>query len=166
MTSMEISSSVGPTVRVTHFCHIGLSRSIPAVGHPDETRAFALNQALPKANRGAVLDDLCASLAEAGGDEAVQCLDQSMVEHRMDELFGIVGACVSVQAARLKDGVRGAMTEAMEEARAWWDSAAYQEIAPLRSRHIAGDIVLVPGVPEGYDPAATAKAMREGMAER
>ncbi|MEU6323480.1 DUF1330 domain-containing protein [Streptomyces sp. NPDC047009] len=38
-------------------------------------------------------------------------------------------------------------------ARAWWDSPAYQEIAPLRSRHIKGDIVLVPGVPEGYDAA-------------
>ncbi|WP_030204360.1 DUF1330 domain-containing protein [Streptomyces sp. NRRL S-87] len=45
-------------------------------------------------------------------------------------------------------------------ARAWWDSPAYQEIAPLRSRHITGDIILVEGVPEGYDPTATAAAMR------
>ncbi len=52
----------------------------------------------------------------------------------------------------------------MAEAQAWWDSPAYQEIAPLRSRHIEGDIVLVPGVPENYDPATTAKAMREAMA--
>ena len=49
------------------------------------------------------------------------------------------------------------------EARAWWDSPAYQEIAPLRSRHIEGDIILVEGVPAGYDPATTAKAMREAM---
>ncbi|MEV0641836.1 DUF1330 domain-containing protein [Streptomyces sp. NPDC050619] len=49
------------------------------------------------------------------------------------------------------------------EARGWWDSPAYQEIAPLRSRHIEGDIVLVEGVPEDYDPAATAKAMREAL---
>ena len=49
------------------------------------------------------------------------------------------------------------------EARAWWDSAAYQEIAPLRSRHIEGDIILVGGVPEGYDSTATAKLMREGL---
>ncbi|MEU8350106.1 MULTISPECIES: DUF1330 domain-containing protein [unclassified Streptomyces] len=49
------------------------------------------------------------------------------------------------------------------EARAWWDSAAYREIAPLRSRHIEGDIILVEGVPEDYDPAATAKAMREAL---
>src|SRR4051794_28541935 len=49
------------------------------------------------------------------------------------------------------------------EARAWWDSPAYQEIAPLRSRHIEGDIILVEGVPEGYDPRATAKALRESI---
>ncbi|MEV0978826.1 DUF1330 domain-containing protein [Streptomyces sp. NPDC049915] len=52
----------------------------------------------------------------------------------------------------------------MDEARAWWDSPAYREIAPLRSRHIEGDIILVPGVPEAYDPMATARAMREAMA--
>ncbi|MFE2053774.1 DUF1330 domain-containing protein [Streptomyces sp. NPDC059459] len=49
------------------------------------------------------------------------------------------------------------------EARAWWDSPAYQEIAPLRSRHIEGDIILVQGVPDGYDPMATASAMREAL---
>jgi uncharacterized protein (DUF1330 family) len=52
----------------------------------------------------------------------------------------------------------------MAEARAWWDSPAYREIAPLRSRHIEGDIVLVPGVPADYDPATTAQAMREALA--
>jgi uncharacterized protein (DUF1330 family) len=52
----------------------------------------------------------------------------------------------------------------MAEARAWWDSPAYREIAPLRSRHIEGDIVLIPGVPADYDPATTAQAMREALA--
>ncbi|NUP16955.1 MAG: DUF1330 domain-containing protein [Streptomyces sp.] len=52
----------------------------------------------------------------------------------------------------------------IEEARSWWDSPAYQEIAPLRSRHIEGDIILVEGVPPGYDPAVTAKALRDGLA--
>ncbi|MGN9846820.1 DUF1330 domain-containing protein [Nonomuraea sp. H19] len=51
----------------------------------------------------------------------------------------------------------------LAEARAWWDSPAYQEIAPLRSRHVESDIVLVGGIPEGYDPASTAKAMREAL---
>lgn len=47
------------------------------------------------------------------------------------------------------------------EARAWWDSRAYQEIAPLRSRNISGDIILVEGVPEAYNPNDAAKAIRE-----
>ena len=51
----------------------------------------------------------------------------------------------------------------IDEARAWWDSPAYREIAPLRSRHSEGDIILVEGVPEAYDPAATAKAVREQL---
>ncbi|GGL07932.1 DUF1330 domain-containing protein [Nocardia jinanensis] len=51
----------------------------------------------------------------------------------------------------------------MDEARAWWDSPAYRDIAPLRSRHIVGDIILVDGVAADYDPAATATAMRQHM---
>jgi uncharacterized protein (DUF1330 family) len=50
------------------------------------------------------------------------------------------------------------------EARTWWDSPAYRQIAPLRSRHIEGDIILVEGVPHPYDPTATAKTMREAVA--
>ncbi|MFF5615794.1 DUF1330 domain-containing protein [Streptomyces albidoflavus] len=49
----------------------------------------------------------------------------------------------------------------LPQARAWWNSPAYQEIAPLRSRHIEGDIILVEGVPDGYDPSGAAKAVRE-----
>lgn len=50
------------------------------------------------------------------------------------------------------------------EARAWWDSPAYREIAPLRSRHIEGDIILVEGVPAAYDPTGLAGAIRESWA--
>lgn len=49
------------------------------------------------------------------------------------------------------------------EARAWWDSPAYQEIAPLRSRHIEGDIILIEGVPGDYEPADAAKAIRAAL---
>ncbi|MCX5384179.1 DUF1330 domain-containing protein [Streptomyces sp. NBC_00083] len=48
----------------------------------------------------------------------------------------------------------------IEAARAWYDSAAYQEIAPLRTDHIPGDLVLVDGVPPGYDAGQTAAALR------
>ncbi|WP_043730275.1 DUF1330 domain-containing protein [Streptomyces zinciresistens] len=51
----------------------------------------------------------------------------------------------------------------LAEARAWWHSPAYREIAPLRSRHIEGDIILVEGVPTPYDPARTAQAVRAGL---
>lgn len=52
----------------------------------------------------------------------------------------------------------------IEEARAWWDSPAYREIAPLRSRHIPGDLILVAGVPQDYDPSLTAQALRDALA--
>ncbi|MGV9943233.1 DUF1330 domain-containing protein [Streptomyces sp. NPDC003401] len=49
------------------------------------------------------------------------------------------------------------------EARAWWSSAAYREIAHLRSRHIESDVVLVEGVPEDYDASRAAERMREAL---
>ncbi|MEU9123377.1 DUF1330 domain-containing protein [Streptomyces sp. NPDC048506] len=44
----------------------------------------------------------------------------------------------------------------MDRARAWYASPAYQEILPLRTRHIPGDLILVPGVAPDYDATATA----------
>ncbi|MGW4039619.1 DUF1330 domain-containing protein [Streptomyces sp. NPDC004778] len=46
------------------------------------------------------------------------------------------------------------------EARGWYASPAYQEILPLRTRHLDGDVVIVPGVGPEYDASATAAAMR------
>ncbi|GJF30525.1 hypothetical protein KNE206_32250 [Kitasatospora sp. NE20-6] len=54
----------------------------------------------------------------------------------------------------------------IDDARAWWDSPGYREIAPLRSRHVAGDIIIVEGVPGGYDPTATAAAVRKAASAR
>ncbi|MFD5429783.1 DUF1330 domain-containing protein [Streptomyces sp. NPDC127084] len=48
----------------------------------------------------------------------------------------------------------------MDAARAWYESAAYQELIALRTRHIPGDAMLIEGVPPGYDAAETAAAMR------
>ncbi|WP_328319313.1 DUF1330 domain-containing protein [Streptomyces sp. NBC_00388] len=52
----------------------------------------------------------------------------------------------------------------IEEARAWYDSPAYQELLPLRTDHIPGDVVLVEGVAPGYDAATTAAAYRAAAA--
>lgn len=50
-----------------------------------------------------------------------------------------------------------------EDARGWYDSEAYQALIPLRTRHMAGDILLVDGVPEGYEAAATAARLRPSV---
>ena len=52
-----------------------------------------------------------------------------------------------------------------DEARAWYDSPAYQEILPLRTDHIEGEAIIVEGVAPGYDPRATAAALRRRAAD-
>ena len=48
----------------------------------------------------------------------------------------------------------------VDQARAWYESPAYQEILPLRTRHIEGETIIAPGVPPHYDPTRTAAALR------
>jgi uncharacterized protein (DUF1330 family) len=43
-----------------------------------------------------------------------------------------------------------------DAARAWYDSPAYQEILPLRTRNAGGVTLLVDGVPDGYRAASFA----------
>jgi uncharacterized protein (DUF1330 family) len=47
-----------------------------------------------------------------------------------------------------------------EAVHAWYTSPAYREILPLRTDHLEGDVVVVDGVPPGYDARKTAAAMR------
>jgi uncharacterized protein (DUF1330 family) len=54
----------------------------------------------------------------------------------------------------------------MAEARAWYESPAYQEILPLRTRHIEGDVILVGGVGPGYDAAAKVVVLKEAERQR
>lgn len=49
-------------------------------------------------------------------------------------------------------------------ARAWYASPAYQAILPLRTDHIDGPVILLDGVPPGYDATRTATRMREALA--
>ncbi|MEV4663249.1 DUF1330 domain-containing protein [Micromonospora echinofusca] len=48
----------------------------------------------------------------------------------------------------------------VERARAWYDSPAYREILPLRTRHIPGATLIVDGVPPDYDASRTAARLR------
>ncbi|QNS04443.1 DUF1330 domain-containing protein [Streptomyces xanthii] len=52
----------------------------------------------------------------------------------------------------------------LERAQAWYASPAYQEILPLRTAHIPGELVIVEGVPAGYDAVRTAGEMRAAAA--
>ena len=52
----------------------------------------------------------------------------------------------------------------MAAARAWYASPAYQAILPLRTRHIEGETLIVPGVGPGYDARVTAAALRDAAA--
>jgi len=45
-------------------------------------------------------------------------------------------------------------------ARRWYDSAAYQEILPLRTRNSTADVLLVEGVPPGYTAEQTVLRLR------
>ncbi|MET9424422.1 MULTISPECIES: DUF1330 domain-containing protein [unclassified Streptomyces] len=49
----------------------------------------------------------------------------------------------------------------LRQARDWYESPAYQELIPLRTRHLAGDVILVDGVAPGYDASATAARLRQ-----
>ncbi|MFF1400003.1 DUF1330 domain-containing protein [Streptomyces sp. NPDC058287] len=45
-------------------------------------------------------------------------------------------------------------------AHGWYDSDTYQELIPLRTRNLDGEVIFVEGVPEDYDPSSTAARMR------
>ncbi len=52
----------------------------------------------------------------------------------------------------------------MRHARDWYDSPAYQELLPLRTRHMPGDLLLIDGVAPGYGPATAAARLRAAAA--
>lgn len=52
----------------------------------------------------------------------------------------------------------------MDEARDWYRSSAYQELLPLRTRNLEGEVILVNGVGPHYDAAVTAARLGEESA--
>ncbi|MFI7244390.1 DUF1330 domain-containing protein [Streptomyces qinglanensis] len=52
-----------------------------------------------------------------------------------------------------------------ETVRAWYDSPEYQELLPLRTAHIDGDVIIAQGVGDDYDPASMAAAFHRAMAQ-
>ncbi len=74
--------------------------------------------------------------------------------------FIVHGAEVDVREGQWPGTVVIIEFPGVDEARAWYESPAYQEILPLRTDHIEGEAIIVPGVAPGYDPRTTATALR------
>ncbi|OXM72724.1 MULTISPECIES: DUF1330 domain-containing protein [Amycolatopsis] len=51
----------------------------------------------------------------------------------------------------------------VEDARAWYDSPAYQEIVPLRADHLPGTVLIVDGVEPNHDSSAMGRALRVAL---
>jgi uncharacterized protein (DUF1330 family) len=75
--------------------------------------------------------------------------------------FLVHGAQVEVKEGPWPGTVVMVEFPGIDEARAWYDSPAYQAILPLRTNHIEGEAVIVDGVAPDYDPRATAAALRK-----
>ncbi|MFE9192788.1 DUF1330 domain-containing protein [Micromonospora sp. NPDC007208] len=48
----------------------------------------------------------------------------------------------------------------LARARCWYQSSDYQEIKPLRTRHLTGEVILVDGVEPGHDSSQLAATIR------
>jgi uncharacterized protein (DUF1330 family) len=49
----------------------------------------------------------------------------------------------------------------MANARSWYRSSIYQEIKPLRTRHLEGEVILVEGVEPGHSSSQKAAELRK-----
>lgn len=78
--------------------------------------------------------------------------------------FLVHGATVEVKEGPWPGTVVILQFPGLAEARAWYDSPAYQAILPLRTKHIDGETILVEGVDPGYDAVNTAALLRSQAA--
>ena len=85
------------------------------------------------------------------------------VQETMDPYGGrflVHGADVEVKEGEWPGTVVIIEFPGLAAARAWYASAAYREILPLRTDSVAGAAILVDGVGPGYHPRATAALLR------
>jgi uncharacterized protein (DUF1330 family) len=74
--------------------------------------------------------------------------------------FLVHGGAMEVREGRWPGDVVLVEFPSMKHARDFYDSAAYQEIKPLRTAHLDGDLVIVDGVDPDHDSAEMADALR------
>ncbi|AQZ62259.1 hypothetical protein BKM31_13010 [[Actinomadura] parvosata subsp. kistnae] len=74
--------------------------------------------------------------------------------------FLVHGGAVEVREGQWPGDVVLVEFPSMAHARDFYDSAAYQEIKPLRTAHLEGDLIIVDGVDPDHDSAEMAAALR------
>jgi uncharacterized protein (DUF1330 family) len=99
--------------------------------------------------------------------EVIEYIDR--IQATLDPFGGrflVHGATVEVHEGEWPGTVVIIEFPSVEAARAWYASPGYQEILPLRRNNIDGTAIIVEGVAPGYDPTATAAALRAHVAAR
>jgi uncharacterized protein (DUF1330 family) len=88
------------------------------------------------------------------------------IQSTMDPFSGrfvVHGGPVDVREGRWPGSVVMLEFPSGENARAWYESDAYQEILPLRADHLDGEVIIVEGVGPDHDAAAKAAAIRKSL---
>jgi uncharacterized protein (DUF1330 family) len=88
------------------------------------------------------------------------------IQATMDPFSGrflVHGGAVDVREGRWPGSVVMLEFPSGENARDWYESAAYQAILPLRADHLEGDLIIVEGVGPGHTAAAKAAVIRAGI---
>jgi uncharacterized protein (DUF1330 family) len=96
--------------------------------------------------------------------EVLEYLDR--IQATLDPFGGrfiVHGATVEVREGTWPGTVVVIQFPDITDARAWYDSPAYQAILPLRTRNIEGEAIIVEGVGPDYSAAHTAAVLRDQL---
>ncbi|MEQ4210430.1 DUF1330 domain-containing protein [Actinopolymorpha sp. B9G3] len=77
--------------------------------------------------------------------------------------FIVHGGPVDVREGRWAGDVIIIEFPDMTAVRSWYESSAYEEIKPLRTRHLDGDVIFVEGVGRDHDSAGMAASLRQTL---
>jgi uncharacterized protein (DUF1330 family) len=77
--------------------------------------------------------------------------------------FVVHGGPVDVREGQWSGGIVMLEFPSVQNARGWYESAAYQAILPLRADHLEGEVIIVEGVGPDHDSAAMGAEYREAL---
>jgi uncharacterized protein (DUF1330 family) len=88
------------------------------------------------------------------------------IQSTMDPFSGrfiVHGGAVDVREGQWPGSVVMLEFPSVENARDWYESAAYQAILPLRADHLEGEVIIVEGVEPDHDSAAMGAELRKAL---